>query len=82
MTELSELILPMLAFFLVILPFFVLYLVSVNAKNKRTEMQSINSQSFEKFAKEIREENTSLKSELIEIKENLASINKMLKDVE
>jgi len=63
-------------------PVIIVVLILVIAKNKRTQMQSINTFSFETFAKEIREENALLKAELNKINENLSSINKVMTTIE
>ena len=48
----------------------------------RTALMAVNRRSFEELASELREGNTHLKAELAAVKEDVASINKMLKEVE
>lgn len=55
-------------------------LIIVFYKTKRA--QSLNIQSFEKLAQELRADNKMLKSELVTIKGTLDSINKMMKEIE
>jgi len=63
-------------------PIIAIVLILAISKNKRTQMQSINTFSFETFAKEIREENALLKAELNKINDNLSSINKVMTAIE
>ncbi|MCL2592835.1 MAG: hypothetical protein FWD82_05660 [Defluviitaleaceae bacterium] len=55
---------------------------TIYSKTRKAEIEAYSGQSIEGFAREIMEQNISLKLELIEIKENLASINKLLKEIE
>lgn len=55
-------------------------LIIVFYKTKRA--QSLNIQSFEKLAQELKADNKMLKSELETIKGTLDSINKMMKEIE
>ena len=48
----------------------------------RTAIIAVNKRSFNELANELKEDNAHLKAELATIKETLASINKMMKEIE
>lgn len=76
--NLIPIIMPILAavIFLVI----AVLLIMVFYKSKKA--QSLNIQSFEKLAQELKADNQMMKSELETIKETLNSINRMMKEIE
>ena len=78
-------LIPIIAILMVPIMIFVsnrgkIKLEEMKAVNNRIE--GLNNQGFEELIQEIRTENANLKSELGEIKEVLASIEKMMKEIE
>lgn len=73
-----SIIMPILA--AVIILIIAVLIIIVFYKSKRA--QSLNVQSFEKLAQELKADNKMLKSELETIKGTLDSINKMMKEIE
>lgn len=76
LTLLLWVILPILAGLAVIV------IIIVIGQIIKARMSAINKRSFEKLVNELKEENTIMIAELTAIKENLSSINKMMKEIE
>lgn len=76
--DLIPIVMPILA--AVILLVIAVLLIMFFYKSKKAD--SLNIQSFEKLAQELRTDNKMLKSELEAIKDTLNSINKMMKEIE
>lgn len=76
--DLIPIVMPILV--AVIILVIAVLLIMVFYKTKKS--QSLNIQSFEKLAQELRADNEMLKTELETIKETLSSINKMMKEIE
>ena len=66
----------------VIIAAVVIAIIITAGKVKRSQISSISNHSFDELAAELREKNTKLEAEMIEIKESLASINKMMKEID
>jgi len=56
--------------------------IMVARAERRKAEASISNNSFEQLAAGLQKENAQLKAELSEVKETLASINKMMKEIE
>ena len=79
--EAVALILILLPAIALIVPI-VITLIVVIGRVIRERVSGISQKSFEKLAKELKEENAGLKAELIVVREYLASINTLLREVE
>jgi len=60
----------------------IVVLILVIGKVFTTRISAINKRFLEELTNEMRTENANLKAELAAIKENLISINKMMKEIE
>lgn len=60
----------------------IVVLIVVNCKTKQIQSLIINQKSFEELARELKADNAIMKSELAAIKEDLNSINKMMKEIQ
>lgn len=68
--------------FLLIVFIFVILVLIINTYAELKTRQSLSVKSFEKLANELREDNAMMKAELEAMKDTLASINKMMKEIE
>lgn len=68
--------------FLLIVFIFVILVLIINTYAELKKRQSLSVKSFEKLANELREDNAMMKAELEAMKDTLASINKMMKEIE
>lgn len=73
-----SIIMPILAAIIILV--IAVLLIMVIYKTKRA--QSLNINSFEELAKELKADNKVMKSELETIKDTLTSIDKMMKEIE
>jgi len=60
----------------------IVVVIVVGGKTKQAELSSISKRRFENLASKLLEENAQMKAELAAMKEQLTSINKLLKEVE
>ena len=72
----------MLVIIIPAVPIIILVFTVMWGRVKRAEAESIGKRSFEKLANELKEDNAYLKIKLTIIEERLASVDKMLKEVE
>lgn len=75
-------LIPIIMPILVAIIIFAIAVLLIIVFYKTKKAQSLNIQSFEKLAQELKADNEMLKSELEVMKETLDSINKMMKEIE
>lgn len=75
-------LIPIIMSILVAIIIFVIAVLLITVFYKTKKAQSLNIQSFEKLAQELKADNEMLKSELETMKETLDSINRMMKEIE